>query len=150
MLKLKKQERKESYAIFRRSRVSSQFLLVVLRKSKEFDLVLRRQKGAEIQIHKRNTNVFLLESTWNIFKHKKSGKFQTEKYTIFLGEKTDKCSFFVIKTNCQKANKWRFSRLWKEKSVAKYPWKIESFVAKSVNNTLVYCILFLHCQLASF
>ena len=63
MLKLKKQERKESYAIFRRSRVSSQFPLVVLRKSKEFDLVLRRQKGAEIQIHKRNTNVFLLEST---------------------------------------------------------------------------------------
>ena len=150
MLKLKKQERKESYAIFRRSRVSSQFPLVVLRKSKEFDLVLRRQKGAEIQIHKRNTNVFLLESTWNIFKHKKVANFRQKNTQFFLVKKLTNVHFLSLKLIAKRQTNGDFHAFEKKKSVAKYPWKIESFVAKSVNNTIVYCILFLHCQLASF
>ena len=142
MLKLKKQERKESYAIFRRSRVSSQFPLVVLRKSKEFDLVLRRQKGAEIQIHKRNTNVFLLESTWNIFKHKKVANFRQKNTQFFLVKKLTNVHFLSLKLIAKKANKWRFSRLWlRKRSVANICRKIESFVAKRVNNSIV-CIWF--------
>ena len=117
MLKLKKQERKESYAIFRRSRVSSQFPLVVLRKSKEFDLVLRRQKGAEIQIHKRNTNVFLLESTWNIFKHKKVANFRQKNTQFFLVKKLTNVHFLSLKLIAKRQTIGDFHAFEKRKKV---------------------------------